>query len=348
MAGEQNKEFWLKKARKLSLRINLAWWLQSLIPALFLISLIATCFILLARRNGEITGFTWLGIGVAFVLTVIFSWWKASRHFTNLEHSLVRLEGEMKLCNALSTAQQGLREWPEPKPELKDGLQWNWKTLTLPLLASMAFFSMAFLLPVGKASLIDDEVMAPRAWQELQADIEQLKEDEVVQEDYLEELQERLDHLNAQDKDEWFSHSSLEATDSLKDSHRNEVARLQRDLVKTMHSLEQMATAKEEQADREAMMGQLQTALSALEDGAMKPNAELLEKLKKIGEEGIKQLPPEQLKELQKKLKENAQKLAQARQKAGEKGDWLDRLMAENEKGNGDEDGNDEDQKGPG
>ncbi|MEZ5433060.1 MAG: hypothetical protein R3F31_18260 [Verrucomicrobiales bacterium] len=44
--------------------------------------------------------------------------------------------------------------------------------------------------------------------------VETLKDQNIIEEKALEEVQEKIEELKSQPESEWFSHSSLEATDS--------------------------------------------------------------------------------------------------------------------------------------
>jgi len=186
------------------------------------------------------------------------------------------------------------------------------------------------------------------AWEELQVEIEQLDEVDAIDEEYLEEFQKRLDELTSQDEENWFSHSSLEATDSLKSSHKSEVARLERNLLKAVQSLRGLQQTSQSQAAHEQLLADLDQAMQQLQDGAMKPNTALLNQLKGLGKEALKSLSPEQQKELRETMRKNAKQLSQRMGGSGKDGDWLDQLMAEHEKQKGGKDGKPKEPKGPG
>ena len=341
------EEYWRKAALRTSRRVNFAWWLQKFAPLFLLTSLLSACLLIVSRRQ-DLTSIPSLPFAI-FSLALLASWLLAKKHFTNPEASLVRLESQMGLKNALTAANDGISRWPSPPEKTDDGFRWNWRMISLPFAAGIAFLVAGYSLPISPVDLEHRQLQQPRAWQELEADIEQLTEEEIIEEDYLEKMEERLEELKAQDQDDWFSHASLEATDSLKSSHETEVARLQRNLLKALQNFEELQQTKLSPADRDQLMEDLDKNLRNMEAGAMKPNLDLLKRLGENGLKELKNLTPEQQQELRQQLKKNAEKLAQTR--AGQKkGDWLDQLMAQEEKkGEGENNGpGDPNKKQPG
>ena len=56
----------------------------------------------------------------------------------------------------------------------------------------------------------------PLAWEEVEEWIETLDEEEFIEPDRLDSIREQVKELRLQPMDEWYSHSSLEASDSLR------------------------------------------------------------------------------------------------------------------------------------
>ena len=323
-----HEDYWRKAARQTAHRINFAWWLQKFAPLFLLASLLSACLLIFSRRQ-DLTTVTSLPLAL-ISLTLLISWFLARKNFTTPKKALVRLESQMGLWNSLTAANDGIGHWPSPPEKTHDGFRWNWRTLLIPFIAGAAFLCAGYSLPISPVDIEHQQRQQPRAWQELEADIEQLSEEEIIEEDYLEKMEKNLEDLKAQDQDDWFSHSSLEATDSLKSSHQNEVTRLQRDLLRAIQTLDEMEQPKLTPANRDQLMTDLDKSIRNMEAGAMKPNLDLLKRLGKNGIEELKNLTPEQRQELRQQMKKNAQKLAQTRA-AQEKGDWLDQLMAQQE-----------------
>ena len=356
MSNEGTSEQWQHKARQVSRKINTAWWLQTMGIPLVLTALIVSCAILLARREVEVFPWREVSLGAVGLITLvgIISWLVARRRFESPEHALVRVEASMRLRNSLSAAKAGVAPWPEPPKSIDDGTRWHWPRLLTPLFAAVLFLSLSILLPVSARTEEATTPDEPQAWKDLEADIAELREDDTVQEQYLEELEERVEELRKKDEDEWFSHSSLEATDALKKAHSSELEQLRRKLRQAERSLNalQKNSTKLNDNGRKRLLDDFQDALNGMGKGAMKPNPELLEKLQGLDPQNLGNLDQEQLDQLRENMRQHADKMGQGGQGQGEgggDGDWIDDLLNEGgEGGDGQgQDGNDNAGEGP-
>ena len=343
MSTERSKAIrWQKLAGKVSRKINLAWWLDRLSAPLLVTALAGSCVILIAQR--ELSEFPWvhaITIGLTLFLAIgLLSWWRARKNFESPDHALVRIEASMQMHNKLSAADRGLTAWPNIPEVIQDGTRWRWPRLLSPPLAALILLGASILLPVSSrsdaANLPLDE---PQGWKDLETDIESLTEEETVQEDYLEELEERIDRLREQNQEEWYSHSSIEATDALLEMHKGELDQMERNLRTAEQALENLQENMGEMSNltKERMLDAFSEAMQGLEQGKMKPNSELLEKLRELDLQNLGQLDPQQLEQLRESIKQSAKKCAQC-QGAGGQGesqgqgsdqDWLDDLLNE-------------------
>lgn len=334
------KSHWLAVAKTTARRFNLAWFLEKLSLPLLLAGLLGAGLVMLARREWAL--FPWVSFaafaGGVIALVVIVAWLIARRHFTTQEKALVRIESAMALNNSLTAARQGVAPWPQIAQETSDGTQWNWTRLVIPPLATLLLLSAAFLLPIsakGDPDAAPPEEPANR--QSLQASIDELRDDEVIEEDYLDELEKKVEELRDQPKEEWFDHSALEATDSLKEAHEQQLKELERDLRKAERALNALQNHSEglNPETRERLLDEFDQSLQKMNNGAMKPNTELLDQLGQINPNQLGDLSQEQIDQ----LRENMRKQAQQMQEAGGEGqpgqgegqgdEWLDELMQE-------------------
>ena len=262
---------------------------------------------------------------------------------------MVRIEDSMRMRNALSAAQAGVAPWPELPEKVNAGVSWNWQRLVIPPIAVLAFLLAGLLIPVSALPGEDeDPPEAPLAWEQIEADLERLGQDDIIDETYLEEMKKKLDELRSKEEEEWFSHSSLEATDSLKQQHKSELERLQRDLDRAERALGnlQQNAGNIPQAQKDQLLNQFDQALQGLQNGALKPNPDLLDQLQQLDPNQLGNLNQEQLEQ----LRENMQKAGQACKDCqgggggGEGDEWLDELLDGQCEGDGQQ-GN---QPGPG
>lgn len=328
-ASEKNRDHWLARAREVSRRVNLAWWLELLTAPLLVGALIGSTAVLVVRRHyPEVPPwFLPTAITAGVLLLGLAAWWRAARRFEQPAQSLVRIEAAMRLRNSLSAAHAGVAPWPPPAVRADAGLRWNWPRLVVPPLGALALLAAGLLIPVSTGAIAPPTpAEQPQAWQQLESQLDHLATEEVVDERYLEDLRKKLDELKNQKEEDWFSHSSLEATDSLKQGHRSEVRRMQRELgdaEKAVGSLDKNAGGMTPE-QRERALNQFEQALQGLQNGAMKPNPQLLEQLKQLDPGNLGQLDPQQLQQLM----ENLQKHGQALKQPGEGGgDWEDELL---------------------
>jgi hypothetical protein len=336
---------WRKLARKASGKINTAWWLEKLAVPLVISALIASCLILMARR--ELPQFPWaeaMFIGLILLLGMgLMAWGLARRNFETPEQALVRMEASMKMRNALSAAKQGVSPWPPLPPKVDDGTRWRWSRLATPLLAAALSITASALLPVTART--DPNAVGrdePQAWKDLEADLEALAEDATVQEQYLEELEKRLEELRKQNENEWYSHSSMEATDALQKMHGAELESLNRNLLQAEHALRSLQKngGKMSEAGRQRMLNKFEEAMQGLQQGTMKPNQGLLDQLKELDPKNLGPLNQEQLDQLRENLKRQAQNCEQGQgqgQGQGKADDWLDEMLNESNDAPGEE-----------
>jgi hypothetical protein len=246
---------------------------------------------------------------------------------------MVRIEANMRLRNRLSAALAGVAPWPEPPESIDDGLRWRWSRLVIPPLASLACLAAGLLIPVSALTEGPPEQPdEPLAWNEIEADIDLLDRDGIADEEHLEEVRRKLDQLREQAPEDWFSHSSLEATDNLRREHQTELQRVERDLTRAeraLGALKEHAGAMAE-ADRQRLAEQFDNAIEGLQQGALKPNQELLDKLGELDPDMLDQLDPQQLEQLRDALRQNAKGFGDCNGcQGGADDEWLDELLGE-------------------
>jgi hypothetical protein len=340
-AAETNRRFWLAEARGIARRVNLAWWLETLGAPLIIASLTGAAAILIVRNRfpGVPPHTLAISIGAGLVLIALVCWLIAARRFENPDRSLVRLEAAMQLRNALSAAQAGAGPWPQPASATDAGIRWHWPRLVVPPLAAAALLAAGIFIPLSSMEQPVVPKEQPQTWKQLDSSIDHLTQEQLADEKYLEETKKKLDELKAQNEEQWFSHSSLEATDALEKEHRSEMDRVEKDLDRAGNALESLEKNAGGQAEKERQIAEFQQALEGLQNGAMKPNPKLLEQLKQLDPKNLGQLDPQQLQQLKENLKKNAEGMKKAGQGQGD--DWSDELLGDNngEDGKGCENG---------
>lgn len=312
---------WRRRASSLSGRLNLGWWLERF-NALAVAGLLLFALAIVALRTWR-EGFLQTGLvfGSATGLVVTFAlaaWIWERRRFVGVEEGLVRLDDRLGLHNRLSSASKKIGPWPEFAPDdLRALPRWQPARAWLPGLTALALVAAAWWIPVPKREagpLVAP--VEPGAWEQMEDWLATLEEEDLVEEELIEEMQKKIEELRDQPEEEWFSHSSLEATDTLAESLGLEI----RDLAREMETLErdlatlQAFSSQLGPAAREQLEKEFGEALDALGENGLQVNEELLKQLQgidpsKLGKETLSGLSAEQLKALQEQLRQGSGKL---------------------------------------
>ena len=343
--SEKLRDAWTRHAAVVARKINLAWWIQTLSTPLVTVGLVGACVLLLIRRELPDSKEWVLAVSAlgAVALLAGIAWLVARRHFEKPDQSLVRIEASMRLRNALSAAKAGVAPWPEVPPKVDAGVEWHWQRVLVPPVAALLFLAAGLFFPVSARTTPEGGKDQPLAWDNLESDLARLDQEETIDETYIEEMKKKLEELKSQEEEEWFSHSSLEATDSLKKEHSAEVQKLERELAqadKALGNLEKSASGASA-AEKERMLNQFDQALQGLQNGALKPNSKLLEQLQQLDPKNLGQIPPEQLQQLRDAMKKAGQACKDCQGGGGGQGDeWLDELLDGEGNGGGQGQGN--------
>lgn len=351
--SNQHETTWKSRARATSRKINFGWWLQSFNLPLALSAILIATAILVARYYQTLPRNSLLitSIIALLALTAFLSWLLVRKKFESPDESLVRLEDSLKMKNALSAAKAGILPWPaeppaNPDTEPKKKLTWNLPRTLLPTLLSLLLIGASFIIPIGSHAQHIASRPTPDSLSAIESKLELLKDDEIVQEDYIEEMEEKVEELKQQDPADWFSHSSLEAIDNLTENHNaaaKDLAANLSDAERALQNLQKHGDKLSETA-KENLLNEFGKAVENLDTGNMKPNKELLDQLKKIDPKQLNQLTPEQLNQLRENMRKMANKLKQQQgetdQGEGEgEGDGEDNGEGEGEGENEGEDG---------
>lgn len=328
---------WKNKATRVSRKVNSGWFLDKLSPILILGGFIFALTVLCLRSMGSSWATPlWLGIGggVLLLVAILFGFYFARKHFIDQRDGLIRLDDRLGMNNSLLTASQGVNEWPsapndEEDPVKQAGLSWNVPALLVPLLVTIALVVASIFVPIKSvmAAVNNLPPNEPAAWQQMEEWLDELEEENLIEEKSLEEAREKIDELREQPEDNWFSHSSMEATDSLKESLSRDLQEMNRDLQtleRDLNALQNFSTEMSEEA-KQMMMKEYGDALKDLGLNNMELNKELAQQLKQMqkamdeamkkqgltpseaAQQMLSQLSKEQLEQLRENLKNGCQ-----------------------------------------
>ncbi len=305
--AEEPAVFWRRAAGRTALRINAARWLASFIPVFAGVNVLAALLLILWKLLGLPPAPFWIGYGVLLALGAIVVFLRVRRRFFGISDAMVRLEAFLGLRNRLTAASQGIGPWPPPRSSRGDGLVWDLRrTLAAPLL-SLLLLGVFWSIPLTPGT--DADAYAPReplAWTRMEEWIETLQEEEIVRDDALERWRERIEALRQRPESEWYTHSSLEAGDTLKETMEGGLRALDRDLAAAsslLAFLEEKKASLDAEAWRE-LSKKLRESAAALSAEPFPLSPELLEQLRELADADLRYLSPEELQRLRARLRE--------------------------------------------
>ena len=320
MSTHELEQNWRRRAASVARRFNTGWWMDRF-NILLVASCIALSVLILSFRTFGKFSVSWenglIALGsMVFVLGVI-AWALSRRRYITSEVALVRLDDRLKLRNQLTAASNRMAPWPVftaagAETREKMGLRWNPVVTLLPgFLALLALFA-SWVVPLPASVPSQPDVVAePGAWEQMEEWLAQLEEEEVIDEEGIEELEGKIEELRDQPEDEWFSHASLEATDSLQESMGKDIQEMASDMATLERDIAALETFASDLSDdaKKKLLEEFDKALESLDANGMKLNEELLKQLKnldpsQLGQKSLSQLNKQQLESLQKHLGE--------------------------------------------
>ena len=286
----------------LAFRLNVAAWIERVGPVLFsVISVGAIALYALRRLRGPV-GWGWLALGLGATLAAFAVLWFARRRFFSAVEARVLLESRLRLDTRLTAASAGLVPWPAVPQPLPAVVQWRLRTPAAWLAGAILLLLVAARAPVPELTAISRPTEKPPSLAQAEAMLAALAETKVAETAAVEQIAERARELASRPTDEQYSHSALEAADSLREQTTAAVSALSRNLAAASRALR----AAEKDPSSKAAAGRLSAALSGLREGDLPSNANLM---KQLAEGAAGELTPEQMKAL-------AEQLAQAGQDA--------------------------------
>ncbi len=188
---DNHQTFWLARARREALRFNLGWWVQFFLPWVFGLGIVGSVSVLGLRSFSR----DLMGISVAALLVVlagvVVSYFLARKRFLSTPESLARLDADLGLHTRLSSASQGVGDWPAPHPRARLALSWNWTRLLAAPLVAMALVVAAVFIPLPKGqSKPAGPAAGPPSWDAIQTRLDALEQSDIIQAEALEEYPE--------------------------------------------------------------------------------------------------------------------------------------------------------------
>jgi hypothetical protein len=240
-------------------------------------------------------------------------WWSRGRRIDEVA-ALSRLDVALGLHHRLVSAAAGVGEWPSIPADARDPravqpLRWRWPRAAVPVALSALAIGLAVLLPMTQPDPAGASVHhEPPGWAAVESVVEELAEREVVEEQALEEVRERVDALRRQPREEWYRQGSLEATDHVRQQVERDAQRLQQALEKTAALLEAAEARRDQvsQAQLDAMSEMMKELLDQLGAGTLPLNEALMQQLRNADLSGLRAMTAAELAALEQRLREQS------------------------------------------
>jgi hypothetical protein len=310
MRSDSAQRHWETAVRALARRVNFATWFDRAAPGLFGVG-VASGFAAYALRRARIDSpGAWTGWGVGVAASVLavagWAWWKARRDFFDEADARTLLEHRHNLDSALSAAAAGVGAWPTPRA-IPATLRWRAPVAWGWLLGAVTLFVGGAFLPVPARSPFDvvRGREKPPALAQTEEWLEQLAEQQVAQPEDVEKMAEQARGLGERTPEERYSHSALEAADTLRSQTAEAIRGLGADLEEAAAALESLEQDASRMSDQElgAVAARLGEALRGLRDGPIGAREEMLKQLGAAANAaGRRSLSPEQAAQLRQQL----------------------------------------------
>jgi hypothetical protein len=309
MSPAATRHTWERTTALLAVRINVAIWLERFAPVLFGVSTAGAIAFYALRRLERPVEWGWAGLLVAVVAAAGFVWWRAAQKFFSRRDARILLERQWRLDAALTAATEGIAPWP-PFPAAKPRvLAWRPAGSLGWLAAAWLLLAASNWLPVPAATVAAARpVEAPPSLAQTEALLRELARAEVASPESLEQLAAQARELASRPAEEQYTHSGLEAADTLRDQTMGAIENLARELESASSALAPLESASGALAD-EVVKGaadQLGAALQGLRDGRLKPSENLLSAASAAGAAHLRGMSPQQLSQLRSALESAA------------------------------------------
>ncbi len=282
--------------------MNLGFWLAGFLPLLFSAGLAQAFLLLWFRRNEIGSGFSWSLFAVILVVAAGYAGYRQRGRRYSPRDALVYLESRLGLNNALTAADNGVAPWPDPANLPPRTLPaWSWRRIAPWPAWTLAVLVLAASLPVNPApSTPPPPPVEPIAWGEIESWFQTVEDAEIVENAALDAFREQVDALRRQPPGERYSHSSLEATDALRQRSERALRELRENLEKTARALAAADAFPDgipsgwEAALREDLTG----AITGFEEGLLRIDADLLDQIRELDIQNLSAMPEDDLKNL--------------------------------------------------
>lgn len=310
--------FWQSAVHRLSRRIHLGWWLDQWLALLIPLSLLGAVTILGLRFWHDLPLPTALiGIGSGLALAAMAAVFLMRRRREPLATTRVRLEDALGLKARLTAAAAGIGPWPARRTDLPLPVTFSPGRPLVMVAIGAALLTAALVIPISKSQPEAPRIIEPpSALQEVQDWIDHVKKNDAVNEESIEQIEEKVAELLQRPAQNWYEHASLEAADHLRDVTAQDLQQLAQNLADAERAANALAASAAgaglPQSAKDSLEQLLQNSSQAMQAGGMQPSADLVDALKNMDPSQLSSMSSEQMKDLAKQLAQNQQALQEA------------------------------------
>lgn len=315
MKPSLQEKYWQTRARRLVWGINVGWWLAKFAPLAFAVTLAGIPPLLWLRGMYPHYHAFWMAWPALLMAAGMIAAWQAREKFEKTSDGLARLDHSLGLNNRLVSACAGVGRWPEPLIDSHSVLRWRLGRSGGLLISSVLLLVLAATVPVSfqaeetrkAVSEIPPPLADVRTW------TRQLEDERVFDAKALEELDQKVDALLRQPRDDWYRAGMLEAAGHLREQTAQTLQNLDRDLQAMENAVAQAQAFREHlpEALAEALDRSLAEAIQGLDLSSLPLNAQQRESLRQLDMKSLTAgMTPEQLKNLRDTLRNNRSALA--------------------------------------
>jgi len=298
----------MREARRLKRRANLARWLGASLPIMTWTLAGAAVVALAWRLSGGSSLAIFSIFGGAIVLPLVVGWLMAGRSRFSVTDMLWQMDVDLGLDARLSSAANGVGEWPAPAPVDSVALRWRMepfiRPLALPCIACLLSFYLPLPAPVGRSP--SAPIAEPSAWSSLDESLAAVEREKIAAPESIDAFRSALEELRSKPQSEWFDEGSLEATDRLKAGFNGGLERIGQNLAAA-----QAALTASRGLDPEAFAGarneldrRFSEAGSGLASGSLALSPEGLRQLKAIDPQSVRKLSKAEWREARERMEQ--------------------------------------------
>jgi hypothetical protein len=310
--------FWQSAVHRLSRRIHLGWWLDQWLALLIPLSLLGAVTILGLRYWRDLPLPTALiGIGSGLALAAMAAVFLMRRRREPLATTRVRLEDALGLKTRLTAAAAGIGPWPARRTDLPLPVTFSPGRPLVMVAIGAALLTAALVIPISKYQPEAPRIIEPpSALKEIQDWIDHVKKNDAVNEESIEQVEEKMAELLQRPAQNWYEHASLEAADHLRDVTAQDLQQLAQNLADAERAANALAASAAgaglPQAAKDSLEQLLQNASQSMQTAGMQPSSDLIDALKNMDPSQLSSMSSEQMKDLAKQLAQNQQALQEA------------------------------------